>query len=78
MVAPKRTTGFTVVELLIVVFVIAVLAAITIVSYRSIAARSTNTKIISNVKSYVNMLQLYSVFNKTYPTIPGESYSSVN
>lgn len=40
----KQTSGFTIVELLIVVVVIAILAAITIVSYNGITARAAEAK----------------------------------
>lgn len=43
--------GFTIVELLIVVVVIAILAAITIVSYNGITARATESKIVSDMRN---------------------------
>lgn len=63
----KKQTGFTIVELLIVIVVIAILAAITIVAYNGIQTRSNNTKTISAVQGYVKLLQQYYVDNSDYP-----------
>ena len=63
----KNQTGFTIVELLIVIVVIAILAAITIVAYNGIQTRSNNTKTISAVQGYVKLLQQYNVDNNDYP-----------
>lgn len=46
-----KNQGFTIVELLIVVVVIAILAAITIVSYNGITARANTSKAQSNAAS---------------------------
>ena len=50
--------GFTIVELLIVIVVIAILAAITIVGYQNIQRRAHNAAIISSVKQWVNILTI--------------------
>ncbi len=42
---PKQKQGFTIVELLIVIIVIGILAAITVVAYNGIQARAHNAKI---------------------------------
>jgi prepilin-type N-terminal cleavage/methylation domain-containing protein len=49
MVGNQKTAGFTIVELLIVVVVIAILAAITIVSYNGITARANESAIKSEL-----------------------------
>ncbi len=49
---PKHT-GFTIVELLIVIVVIAVLAAITVVAYRGLTQRAQDSAVESNVASLV-------------------------
>jgi prepilin-type N-terminal cleavage/methylation domain-containing protein len=59
--------GFTIVELLIVVVVIAILAAITIVSYNGITTRAENTKTISTVVTYSEALTAYAALNGYYP-----------
>lgn len=47
----RKQTGFTIVELLIVIVVIAILAAITIVSYNGIAKRANNTTQLSTIEN---------------------------
>lgn len=63
----KSKSGFTIVELLIVIVVIAILAAITIVAYNGIQQRARNTQVISGVNTYVKALQSYKVLNSSYP-----------
>jgi prepilin-type N-terminal cleavage/methylation domain-containing protein len=48
--------GFTIVELLIVVVIIAILAAITVVSYNGISARAVNAKRDSDVAMYTKAI----------------------
>jgi len=53
----RRQSGFTIVELLIVIVVIAILAAITIVSYNGITKRSTIAFLQGNLSSAAKILQ---------------------
>lgn len=62
-----RARGFTIVELLIVVVVIAILAAITIVSYQGITARANDTAVQSDLSAVAKQLQAYYVENGAYP-----------
>lgn len=55
----KSSSGFTIVELLIVVVVIAILAAITMVTYTGITDRATNLRLLSAVDAYTNAAQMY-------------------
>ncbi len=64
-----HSSGFTIVELLIVIVVIAVLASITIVAYNGIQARSRDSKRIEKVKSIARALELYRIDNGRYPPI---------
>lgn len=69
--------GFTIVELLIVIVVIAVLAAITIVVYSNIQARAQFSRSQSDLKSIVKALELYKIDNNAYPIsddLPGCVY----
>jgi len=52
----KQKNGFTIVELLIVIVVITILAAITIVSYNGIQNRANDTAIKSDLKSLATKL----------------------
>lgn len=55
----KNTTGFTIVELLIVIVVIAILASISIVAYNGIRQRANNIKTISDARSVLNVAKAY-------------------
>lgn len=59
--------GFTIVELIVAISVIAVLALISIVAYAKIHERAYNVRIIAGVKSYLNLLEIYKVRNGSYP-----------
>lgn len=66
---PRTTSrGFTIVELLIVIVIIAILAAITIVVFNGITNRAENTKTAQAVSQYVKILQMYASQNGVYPT----------
>jgi prepilin-type N-terminal cleavage/methylation domain-containing protein len=52
----SRSSGFTIVELLIVVVVIAILAVITIVSYNGIQNRAKNQQTVGTVRAYYTTL----------------------
>lgn len=64
----RQATGFTIVELLIVIVVIGILAAITIVAYSGIQTRAENTKTNNALGYYAKALQLYATNNGLYPT----------
>jgi prepilin-type N-terminal cleavage/methylation domain-containing protein len=63
----KTTSGFTIVELLIVIVVIGVLAAIVIVAYNGIQQRANNTAIISAANQSVKVIQAYHAAKDDYP-----------
>jgi prepilin-type N-terminal cleavage/methylation domain-containing protein len=66
--ASKRQTGFTIVELLIVVVVIAILAAITIVAYNGIQNRAKISSIQAALTQASQKVQEYAVYNgDSYP-----------
>jgi prepilin-type N-terminal cleavage/methylation domain-containing protein len=67
----KQQPGFTIVELLIVVVVIAILAAVTIVSYNGIQARAKVSASIAEIKSVNSAIQLYHAENGVYPSTGG-------
>jgi general secretion pathway protein G len=73
----NQTTGFTIVELLIVIVVIGILAAITIVAYNGVQAKSRDSARISKVKAMSKAIELYFVDNGRYPAIlDGGGYES--
>jgi general secretion pathway protein G len=59
--------GFTIIELLIVIVVIGILAAIVIVSYSGIRDNSYNSQVISGVTSYRDTIDSYYAFFHKYP-----------
>ena len=64
----SQKSGFTIVELLIVVVVIAILAAITIVAYNGIQNRAKQSALQENVKQAATKLSTYAVTaSDTYP-----------
>lgn len=62
------TSGFTIVELLIVVVVIAILAAITIVAYNGISQRATASGLQTELSSAAKSVENYKTLNGQYPT----------
>ncbi len=72
--------GFTIVELLITIVVIAILAAISIVAYQGIQSRAERSSNASAVRAYVQSLRLYKADTGSLPNIrlcfgPAGSYS---
>ena len=66
----KRTSnGFTIVELLIVIVVIAILAAISIVAYSGIQQRGRDSQRESDIKSVAKALEMYYIDNGQFPPI---------
>ena len=62
-----KQSGFTIVELLIVIVVIAILAAITIVSYNGITGRAQESGTASHLKDLIKKVELFKVENGSYP-----------
>lgn len=60
-------SGFTIVELLVVIVVIGILAAITITSYTGITQRANLASVQSDLESAVKVLKLFQVDNGNYP-----------
>ena len=63
---PQR--GFTIVELLIVIVVIGVLAAISVVAYNGIQQRAYASKAAQIANDYSKIIRLYQTENGNYPT----------
>lgn len=63
-----RNKGFTIVELLIVIVVIGILAAVTIVAFGNIQAKAENTKTAQAIAQYVKIVSNYATTNGVYPT----------
>lgn len=63
----KGFLGFTIVELLVVIVIIGILAAITIVSYVGIAKKATEAGLISDLSGAKEQLELFNIENGKYP-----------
>lgn len=59
--------GFTIVELLIVIVVIAILASISVVAYNGIQSRSQISKTKQELALYQKLVEMYKIDNGTYP-----------
>ncbi|MDO8336461.1 MAG: prepilin-type N-terminal cleavage/methylation domain-containing protein [Candidatus Saccharibacteria bacterium] len=69
--------GFTIVELLIVIVIIGILAALIIVAYNGIQSRARDTDRIVKVKAIAKAIEQYYVDKGYYPTIQdGGGYES--
>ena len=62
-----KQRGFTIVELLIVIVVIGILAAITIVAYNGVQQRASNASRISAAKNIMSAIKAYKATYETYP-----------
>lgn len=66
------SSGFTIVELLIVIVVIAILAAITVVAYNGVQARARDSRRAQDLANIQTALRAYEAINggvkKTYPS----------
>jgi len=68
MKSPLRREGFTIVELLIVIVVIGILAAITIVAYNGIQQRGRDAQRESDISTIVKALEMYFAENGSFPS----------
>lgn len=71
-------SGFTIVELLVVIVVIAILAAITVVSYNGITNQAQKTAIIASVRQGATQLATYTLQNNTTPIACSAAGVTVN
>ena len=69
----QKDSGFTIVELLVVIVVIGILAAITIVSYTGITSRANTTANKSNANSVVTAANTSYADNSSFPATSATS-----
>lgn len=65
----KNNRGFTIVELLIVIVVIGILAALVIVTYNGIQQKARDTERKTDVKALQGQLEAYWANTAKYPTM---------
>jgi type II secretion system protein G len=66
--ATNNTRGFTIVELIVVIIVIGIIAAIIIVSYSAITQSSRQQSLQADIKTAASKLVQYRSDNGSYPT----------
>lgn len=73
--AYTKRTGFTIVELLIVIVVIAILAAITIVAYTGIQDRAKESNVRSDLSAFMKKIEIArtNAADGLYPLVPSAS-----
>jgi prepilin-type N-terminal cleavage/methylation domain-containing protein len=71
-----RQKGFTIVELLIVIIVIAILAAISLVAYTGLQQRARDSQRKSDIAAITKALELYYNDHGKYPGTPGQTGGS--
>lgn len=74
--AKQTKSGFTIVELLIVIVVIGILAGIVIVAYNGVRDRAHNTAVQSDLKNLAQKLAIYRADHSQYPAGGNASGSS--
>jgi type II secretion system protein G len=67
---PKQT-GFTIVELLIVIVIIAILATISLVAYNGVQQRARDTQRMSDIHQIAKAIELYHADNGDLPRTSG-------
>lgn len=73
-----KKLGFTIVELLIVIVIIAILAAMTFVAYNGIQARARDGEVKSGIVQAKKKLLLYQVDNGVYPATGNQSAAGIS
>lgn len=68
-----KKSGFTIVELLIVIVVIAILAAISIVAYNGIQQRANNVAAINEAVTWRKLFEVYKATYGASPDVPSSS-----
>ena len=63
----QKRHGFTIVELLIVIVIIAILAAITIVAYNGIQSRANNAAVAGDATAIAKKFEIFKIDNGHYP-----------
>lgn len=70
----KSISGFTLVELLIAIVVIAILAAISVVAYNGVQERARDAQRENDIAIIAKALEMYYLENDHYPLITGTYY----
>lgn len=79
----KRDQGFTIVELLIVIVVIGILAALVLNSFQGVQARARDTERRTDINAVATQLEVYYNDNGGYPSasdlaVTGSAWATAN
>lgn len=66
--ANKKTKGFTLLEIMVVIVILGLLASLTIPSLMSNKNRADQQKAVSDISALENALDMYRLDNGDYPT----------
>lgn len=68
MITTGKYSGFTIIELLVVIVIIGILASITLVSYVGAQEKARNVQIVSAVNQWETILRSYEAVTGSFPT----------
>ncbi len=74
----SKKTGFTIVELLVVISIIGIVTSITIISYKGVNERAVTTSLKADLASASQQLKLYYQKYGSYPTALNNSSNGTN
>lgn len=63
----RKIQGFTLIELIITISIIAIIATVTVVAYSGLTTRARNAATVESVSNYVKVLQSYRTKHGSYP-----------
>lgn len=69
-----KQRGFTIVELIIVIVVIAILASLTVIAYRSVQRGAVLSKTIADLSAINDGVKIYQAKKGSYPISPGSTW----
>jgi general secretion pathway protein G len=71
-----QQTGFTIVELLIVIVVVAILASVSVVAYSGVQNKANDTTVQSDLYNFAKKITMYHANNGEYPKAGSRSSDS--
>lgn len=68
----SSSKGFTIIELLVVIIIIGILAALVLNTFSTAQSKARNVQTIANIRQYYSAIKVYHTIAGKYPTAPGE------